>query len=309
MDIVYQPPLTVPQPADSRAVEGLVAALCGRYRGLRAVTVGASVLERPLRALVLSAGQGARRQRVLIAAAFHGQEWLTALCALRLCEDLCRAEKARLPLCDVEVEKILEEREIWFLPLVNPDGVDIAIHGSAAAGEYAAFVAAHGGDTPGLWQANARGVDINHNFNAGWAEMQALAAKNHRDAPGPRQYSGPSPESEPETRAVTDLCRRYGFRHLVALHSQGEEIYWRYGDSTPPQSRLMAQVLGAAGGYTVADPVGMAAHGGCKDWFIRCFHRPGFTIELGRGENPLPLSDFEPLYEKAREMLVLCAVL
>lgn len=309
MDIAYQPPLVVPQPADFRAVEGLVTALCGRYRGLRSVTVGSSVLERPLRALVLTAGHGGRRQRVLIAAAFHGQEWLTALCALRLCEELCRAARARLPLCDVEVEKILEEREIWFLPLVNPDGADIAIHGSAAAGKYAAFVAAHGGDTPGVWQANARGVDINHNFNAGWEEMQALAAKNHRDAPGPRQYCGPSPESEPETRAVTDLCRRYGFRHLVALHSQGEEIYWRYGDHTPPQSRLMAQVLGAAGGYAVADPTGMAAYGGCKDWFIRCFHRPGFTIELGRGENPLPLSDFEPLYEKVREMLVLCAVL
>ena len=183
MDIVYQPLLTVPQPMDFRTVDSLIAALCGRYRGLRAVTVGASVLERPLRALVLSAGRGGSRQRVLIAAAFHGQEWLTALCALRLCEELCRAGKARLPLCDLAVEKVLEEREIWFLPLVNPDGADITLHGSAAAGKYASFVAAHGGDTPGLWQANARGVDINHNFNAGWAEMQALAAKNHRDAP------------------------------------------------------------------------------------------------------------------------------
>ena len=68
----------------------------------------------------------------------------------------------------------------------------------------------------------------------------------------------------------------------------------------------LIQVFGSA---LIAGWVGMAAYGGCKDWFIRCFHRPGFTIELGRGENPLPLSDFETLYEKAREMLVLCAVL
>lgn len=309
MHMSYQHPLTAPQPMDYAAVQGLIAGLCGRYRGLRPVTVGASLLGRQLQALVLSTGHGGNRRRVLIAAAFHAQEWLTALCALRLCEELCRAGKARVPLCDLAVEKILEERELWFLPLVNPDGVEIALHGSAAAGSYAAFVAANGGDTPGLWQANARGVDINHNFNAGWAQMQALAAENHRDRPGPRQYSGPSPESEPETRAVTDLCRKYGFRHLVALHSQGEEIYWRYGDDTPPQSRLMAQVLGEASGYTVADPAGMAAYGGCKDWFIRCFHRPGFTIELGKGENPLPLAEFEAIYAKAREMLVLAAVL
>ena len=139
--------------------------------------------------------------------------------------------------------------------------------------------------------------------------MQALAQKNAKDRPGPRQYSGLAPESEPETRAVTDLCRRVAFRHVVALHSQGEEIYWQYGEDTPPQSHIMAQVLGAASGYTVTAPTGMASHGGFKDWFIRCFHRPGFTIELGRGVNPLPVEEFEAIYDKAREMLTLSVLL
>ena len=139
--------------------------------------------------------------------------------------------------------------------------------------------------------------------------MQALAEKNGKDRPGARQYCGPSPESEPETRAVTDVCRRYELRHVVALHSQGEEIYWQYGEHTPAQSRMIAQVLGSASGYAVTDPTGMASPGGFKDWFISCFHRPGFTIELGRGVNPLPLKDFEPLYKKAREMLLLSLLL
>lgn len=310
MDITWQETLTHAQPMDYGAVRGLCTALCARYPFLRAAVAGCSVLGRELPILTLMPPDGQpTEQRVLLAAAFHGQEWLTALCALRLCEEVCLAVKSGLSLCGVSVRRALRGRQIVFFPMVNPDGVQIALYGSEAAGEHAAFVHEHGGDTPGLWQANARGVDINHNFNAGWAEMQVLAAKNGKDHAGARQYSGESPESEPETRAVTDLCRRYAFRHVVALHSQGEEIYWQYGDDTPPQSHIIARVLGAASGYAVTHPTGMASHGGFKDWFISCFHRPGFTVELGRGVNPLPLDDFEEMYEKAREMLLLSLLL
>lgn len=303
--------LTAAQPIDHAVVCGLNAALCGRYAVLRPVTVGHSLLGRRLDALVLSVPGKSQMnvQRVLIAAAFHGQEWLTALCALRLCEELCVSLRAGLQLCGVSVRRALQGRQIWFLPLVNPDGVEIARFGSRGAGAYQAFAAAAGADTLGLWQANARGVDINHNFNAGWSEMQAQAEKSGKNRPGPRQYSGPEPESEPETRAVADLCRRHAFRHVVALHSQGEEIYWQYGTDTPPQSRIMAQVLGAAGGYTVTQPQGFAVHGGFKDWFISYFHRPGFTIEWGKGVNPLPVDGFESMYQKAREMLLLSVLL
>lgn len=308
----YRERLTVPQTTDYGAVCSLCAALRARYsRLLRPVVAGASLLGRPLPGLVLTPPGSAGRplQRVLLAGAFHGQEWLTALCGLRLFEDLCRALDSGLPLCGIAAGEALRDRQLWLLPMVNPDGVEIALRGSAAAGEYAAFAAGAGGDQPGLWQANARGVDINHNFNAGWAEMQEQAAALGRDRTGARQYPGPAPESEPETRAVTDLCRQYGFQRLIALHSQGEEIYWEYGEDTPPESPLIARILAEAGGYTAASPTGMAVHGGAKDWFIRCFHRPGFTIELGRGTNPLPVTQFEAIYGKAREMLVLAMLL
>ncbi len=310
MDIVWQEPLVRAQRADYGVVRGLCTALCARYPFLRGAIAGHSLLGRELPILVLTPSSDEPiGERVLVAAAFHAQEWLTALCVLRLCEEVCRAARGGLSLCGIPIGRALRGRQILFFPMVNPDGVEIALHGSAAAGEYADFVRSHGGDTHGLWQANARGVDINHNFNAGWQEMQALAEKSGKDRAGARQYRGDSPESEPETRAVTDLCRLYGFRHVVALHSQGEEIYWQYGEHTPPQSRMIAQVLGAASGYTVTDPTGMASHGGFKDWFISCFHRPGFTIELGHGVNPLPIEEFDSIYKKVREMLLLSLLL
>ncbi len=304
MQLTHLPPLTAAQPIDSAAVQSLCTALAHRYpHVLRHKVIGHSLCGRPIHALTVSPPD-AINERVLVAAAFHAQEWLTALVALRLTEDIARGIHARLTLCGIPLRQALRGRQVTVVPLVNPDGVDIARHGSAAAGEYAPLAASLGADAPALWQANARGVDLNHNYNAGWDIPHPAMPTG----PAPRRWRGTMPESEPETRAVTDLCRRHRYRHLVALHSQGEEIYWQYGDNTPPESALIAEVLAAASGYALAEPTGAAAHGGCKDWFIRCYHRPAFTIELGRGQNPLPLSDYEPLYKKAQEMLLLATM-
>ncbi len=304
MHLTHLPPLTAAQPIDSAAVHTLCTALAHRYPTiLRHTPIGHSLCGRPIHSLTIAPPDGVR-ERVVIAAAFHGQEWLTALVALRLAEDIARGMHARLTLCGIPIRDALRGRQVTILPLVNPDGVDIARHGSSAAGDYAALVSSLGGDIPAKWQANARGVDLNHNYNAGWDIL-------HPDmptAPAARRYRGEAPESEPETRAVTDLCRRLAPRHLVALHSQGEEIYWQYGEHTPAHSALIAEVLAAASGYTLAAPDGAASHGGCKDWFIRCYHRPAFTIELGRGVNPLPVADFENIYKRAQEMLLLATM-
>lgn len=297
--------VTAPQAADAGTVRGMIYALRGRYEFLDTVPIGHSVLGREIYGLILGSG----RERVLYAAAFHAQEWLTSLVLLRLCEDICEAMSRDGRIAEMDFRQALAGRSLFLIPQVNPDGVEIALHGPATAGEYAAQAETLGARVPGLWQANARGVDINHNFNAGWLQLQEMEKKNGISGPAPRQWGGPAPESEPETAALVQLCRRGKFRHVLALHSQGEEIYWRYGEQTPSRSRVMAEIMAASSGYTVADPEGLASHGGFKDWFIREMERPGFTIEMGKGENPLPLSDFEAIYAKAQEMLLLAALM
>lgn len=98
-------------------------------------------------------------------------------------------------------------------------------------------------------------------------------------------------------------------RQLYAFHSQGEEIYYQYGEYTPPRAPLIAQVLASASGYALSQPTGTASHGGLKDWFIETFHRPGFTIEIGRGKNPLPITELEPIYARLIEMLLAAMIL
>ena len=292
MFVGVQGRLTRPQPIDYGVTQGLVAALCGRYAGLRGTVIGHSVLRREIPVLIWG---GDATTRVLMVAALGGQEWMTTLCVLRLCEEMCSRLRGDLPLCGVSLTRALRGRQVWFVPLANPDGVEIARYGSSAAGAFAAMAAQTGADTPGLWQGNARGVDITSNFNAGWAEMQALAQKSGKNC-------GDRPESEPETRALADLCRRVSFRHVVALHTQGEAISWHYGDRTPPQSHLMARVLSSVSGYGLAPPV---AHSGFAHWFVQECACPALALRLGHGSNPLPLRDFEPMYTQTREMLLL----
>lgn len=293
--------ITAPVPADSGAVRGMLCALRARYRFLDSWPIGASVCGRELYCLRIGAG----RESILYTAAFHGQEWITSLVLLRFCEELCAALDGDGRFADMDFAKAMAGRSLYLVPQVNPDGVEIALHGSHTAGGYAGAVKSLGGDVPGLWQANACGVDLNHNYPAGWETLAAAEEAAGICGPAPRQWRGPYPESEPETRALTALCGQHRFRHVLALHAQGEEIYWRYGDRTPPQSHLMAEVMAVSSGYTAAEPTGLASHGGFKDWFIQETGRPGFTVECGRGENPLPLSDFEPLYTRLREMLAI----
>ena len=85
---------------------------------------------------------------------------------------------------------------IYLIPMVNPDGVDIAIHGIDVTNPYHRHLISNVGihSFNKVWQANANGVDINHNYNAGWRVVEAL--------PSPSRYSGPYSESEPETKAI-----------------------------------------------------------------------------------------------------------
>ncbi len=299
------PYIVTAQVADSNAVFALSHTLCRAYPFLHRTVIGQSVCGKPLYALSIGHGPHA----VLFAAAFHSQEWLTSLAALRLCEELCRQYSGEEEPMRFDFASAAAHRTVVIVPLVNPDGVDIAIHGSAAGGCHAEMLHIQGADIKGYWQANARGVDLNHNFNAGRAQLSALERSHGLTGPCGRQWGGSSAESEPETKALCDLCRRIPFAHVAALHSQGEEIYWQYGERTPSHARMTARFLGSLSGYTPALPDTLASHGGFKDWFIEQTGHLGFTFELGRGKNPLPIAQFDDIYDKARDMLLCTAIL
>ena len=287
--------------ADRRTREMMIGGLLMRYGFLTRDTIGESRCSRPIDLLCI----GNRKKQVLFAGAFHGMEWITTLVLLRFTDELCQAVLTGKSLCGISPGSILNRRGLAVIPCVNPDGVEIQLHGTDAAGEYSELVRKASGGNTNRWQANAAGVDINHNFSADWEDLRRREISQGIDAPAPTRYGGEYAESEPESRTIASYCRTGSISHALAFHSQGEEIYWNYGSYNDPEAKRMAKMLSRASGYTVAEPSGLASGGGFKDWFVTKFGRPAFTIEIGRGENPLPADSLDDIYDGLREMLML----
>lgn len=281
----------------------MIFSLKKSFPNLGVSVIGKSLCQREI--FALSIGKSANP--LLIAAAFHGQEWLTTLLALRFAEILLRSKTAKNPIWGIPPESI--SRSVIIVPCVNPDGVEIAINGVKGAGAYAENYQKISASSKEKWNANARGVDLNHNFNAGWHLLRETEIKSGIVAPSPRRYGGYMPESEPESRALAVFARNIKPRMAIALHSQGEEIFWEYGKNKPLRSKEMAGIFASVSGYTLVQNSGLASHGGFKDWFIDYFNKPAFTLEIGKGENPLPLSDFDGILKKTIPMLTVASVL
>ncbi len=270
--------------------------LLSKYSHIKRRVIGHSVLGRKIVAYTVGDARG-----VLMCGAFHGMERITASVLYRFLDELsARYEK------DSELQKAFEHTGLTIVPMVNPDGVEISVNGVHTAKHLKPCVdecLKREGIPHTRWQANARGVDINHNFDADFYTVK----KNERAMgivrPGSTRYGGEYPESEKETKALCEFCRQQNFSLAVALHSQGREIYYDFGENTPKESLHIANKLSQLSGYTVSHPQGVADGGGFKDWFIEHFHRPAFTLEIGIGQNPLPSGITETEYPFVSKML------
>ncbi len=303
---MFSQPIVTTRDYDFDAMQTAVFTLRANSDALRLTTLGQSVLGREIHCLSLG---NEDKPAVVYAGGFHGTEHITSPLLLRFVERLCHALTCRETLSQMNVDAILKNHHLLVVPRVNPDGCEIALHGATGGLERGDWVSRLCGRDFSHWNANANGVDINHNFDAGWERLQQMEHSAGIWGPSPRQYGGSAPESEPETKALTKLCRSRRVSHVLAFHSQGEEIYWRYGRHTPHRSKRMAEILAASTGYALEAPVGLASHGGFKDWFIKEMGRPGFTFEVGKGENPLPCEQLDPIYQRLEESLLLAAVM
>lgn len=282
-----------------------IKSLCEEFGFIKRSVIGKSCMGKDIVALKI----GASDSYCLIAAGVHGSERITSTVLLMFIEELCRAIKSNGILAGIRVRKALSGRGIIFVPCVNPDGCDISLLGAKACGEHYNRIAKLCNRDFKHWNANLRGVDINHNFDAGWEELRQKERECGIYGPSLTRFGGTKPHSEPETVALAELCKKTNIRSCLALHSQGEVIYWNYGDRTPPKSRKMAEIMATSAGYSLDVPLSIATGGGFKDWFISEFSRPGFTVEIGKGKNPLPAESSGEIYNRIKEMLMLYTVM
>ena len=293
-------------PTTSALCHDTVLALAKRYPTIRAETIAVTDFGRPVDLMVM--GSGARK--VIFTAAHHANEWITTPVLLKFAEELAEALESGGRIYGVPAQTLVKASTIYMVPMVNPDGVDLVT--GAAKPEEVARAARFAENYPQIpfpdgWKANLNGVDLNLQYPAGWLRAREIKFAQGYTRPGPRDFVGRAPLSQPEVKALALLTEAVDADLVLAFHTQGEVIYWQYGGIEVPGARKMGEEFARLSGYELADTPEDSAYAGYKDWFIRRFRRPGYTVEAGLGENPLPLTQFDKIYRDTLGILTTAA--
>ena len=257
------------------------------YPKLRVTRFAKSLLGRDIPAAELGHG----RRRLFYVGTHHALEWITSYLLMDFILVLARSEEEKAAIEGINVEFLLQNFTFTVIPNLNPDGTRLTCGGIEQTPLYERQMRMSGGDFS-LWQANARGVDLNHNYDCGYAAYKRLEGEEGIMA-GATRYSGEYPESEPETHAVASFLRTAMPTAVITLHSQGEELYFApRGDA---RAGRIARRLSRALAYPIGTPEGLSAYGGLTDYAGDVLGIPSYTLEVGKGKNPLPLTDYPAL--------------
>ena len=296
-------------PITAESCDQMILALVEKYPFCRTEVIGTTAYGRPLRTLVI--GNGPRN--VIYSASHHANEWITSLVLLKFAEELAQAISENGVIFGVEAQNIADTATIYMVPMVDPDGVDLvtgAIAPGSSSFEAAQNLAEFYPDIPfpNGWKANLLGVDLNLQYPAGWLQAREIKFSQGFTQPGPRDYVGRAPLNQKESRALAGYTEFIDPALVLAYHSQGKVIYWQFKNYIIPGAEALAEAFARVSGYALEDTPFESSFAGYKDWFIQEFRRPGYTIEVGEGESPLPLSQFDEIYADNLGILVIAAL-
>lgn len=290
-----------------RCIEAILE-ITARYPFCRSELLTETAFGRPIRTLVI--GRGPRK--VLYTAAHHANEWITAPLILKFVEEFAAAIESGGRIGGVDAAALAQTATIYTVPMVNPDGVAL-VTGEIQPGQtqYEVAQAIAAGfpaiPFPDGWKANLLGVDLNLNYPAGWLQARENKYALGFTRPAPRDYVGRAPLDQIETRVLAGYTEVIDPALVLAYHTQGRVIYWQFEDYFVPGAKELGERFAQLSGYELADTPYESAFAGYKDWFIKFFGRPGYTIEVGMGENPLPLSQFDTIYNENLGILIAAA--
>ncbi|MED1602990.1 M14 family metallocarboxypeptidase [Alkalihalophilus marmarensis] len=253
-------------------------------------SIGKSVDGRELYAVKLGKGQ----TEVFFNASNHAREHMTTNVLMKMIDDYARAYVLGNQFDGYNVRTILDQTSIWFVPMVNPDGVTLVQKGHTSAKNPQEVLRLNNNSTDfRAWKANIRGVDLNRQFPANWNTIT-----NNPGRPGPQNYKGPTPLSEPEARALYDFALSRDFKTAISYHSSGEVIYARFDQE--PFTRSIAAMVSRKTGYSPIDLQNSSSGGGFTDWFILNQRKPGLTPEISPyvGPRPVPLSNWDRIWSQ-----------
>ena len=296
-------------PITAASCNQMIEEIVKTYPFCRSELLTSSPFQRPIRTLVI--GEGPRK--VIYSAAHHANEWITALVLLKFGEELAQAIQSDGEIFGVSARALSQHATIYMVPMVDPDGVDLVV-GAIEVGQLQYDIARRLAENyptisfPDGWKANLLGVDLNLQYPAGWLQAREIKFSQGYTRPGPRDYVGRAPLNQLESRALAGYTEFIDPELVLAYHSQGKEIYWQFLDYEVAGARELGEIFARVSGYSLAEVPYNSSFAGYKDWFIQQFRKPSYTIEVGSGTNPLPISQFDEIYRDNLGILVTAAL-
>lgn len=241
------------------------------------ISIGQTIEGRPLYAFKISDNPTVEEDEpeVLYTGAIHAREVITPMVLFDFMNYLTDNYGT-----DPVATDIVNNRELWFIPCLNPDGY-----------YYNQLTAPTGG---GMWRKNRRdngdgsfGIDLNRNFGYMWGYDNVGSSPDPTD----ETYRGTGPFSEPEIEALRQFTNAHDFQIAMHYHSAVNIYLWAYAynDSQCEDHEVFASLadsMATFSHYEHTRGIGYGVNGGSEDWFYgerteknKIF---GITAEVGR---------------------------
>ena len=319
--------------------------LCSRYpKWVSSSVIGVSNDGRNLYEVVL--GNPEAEKHIMMQAAIHGREYMTTQLVMKMIEYYAYYyQNGKYE--NVSYADIFDKIALHIVPMTNPDGVTISQLGVDALNNsyYKRLVyqcyerdkdkLSLEKDSNGdmnwmdyyknpkykkgnsreitfeeyqtIWKANAAGVDLNNNFDAGWEGMEL------KKQPSYCSYKGPTAFSEPESRAMAEAAGKNEYECFINYHARGQLIYYDAEGNTPENSQASWDLANLFYQWIKYAPVNVSDGynvntGGFGDWVQLQLNKPSVAIENGKRPCPLQIDEFTNIWHRHRETWAMLAM-
>ncbi|MCM3443779.1 M14 family zinc carboxypeptidase [Metabacillus halosaccharovorans] len=239
---------------------------------------------------------------VFINGSHHAREWLTTNLNMKMIEEYAISYSNNTYIGPYHTKSILNNTSIWFVPMVNPDGVTLQQFGLNAFPSFmhSNLLKMNDGNTNfKRWKANLDGIDLNRQYNTGWSTIKSNVSR-----PYYMNHKGTSPAQTNETKILVDFTYEIKPEIAVSYHSAGRILYWNYKTPTQNYDRdyELAKEVSNLTNYSLVPLNPNPSGGGYTDWFIQTFKKPALTPEISYypGETNPPLSVFNEEWSRNR---------
>ena len=262
----------------------------------------------------LTLGNPNAKKVVVIQASIHAREYMTAQLAMKQIEFYC-ANYYTGTYNGTYFSELFQKVCFKIVPMANPDGVTISQYGpmgirnSQYRNKVKKICKRRGKGRHSYytrWKANARGVDLNRNFDAYW---KILSTNTH--APSGSGYKGAKPVSEKESKTLVRVVNAAKPTAVISYHAMGQILYWDFGQKGTARKKELA-LLNAIRRINKYAPVyGYSKYSstGFGDWVAIKKKLPTVTIEIGSVSCPLPKSQFSSVWKKNKLVIASTAAL